>query len=273
MATSNSETTKVILVVFDGCRPDALQKAHTPALDRLWRSGAYTWSAQTVDPSWSLPAHLSMLRGVDPQTHRVFANVFQPSAATFPSVIDVAHEAGLKTAMFYSWEQLRDLSAHGSLDVSYYRHAQSTPNIDRVIAEQAATHLIAEQPDLSLVYLGESDLMGHEHGWMSTPYLAAIEMMDEILGNLAQKIAQAGLSERFTWLVLSDHGGHDHSHGTQQLEDMTIFWILSGPRIKHNYQIPGPVNIIDTAATIAELLGVARPGVWKGRAVRDAFNA
>jgi hypothetical protein len=50
--------TKIILVVFDGCRPDGLAEAHTPNVDALWQSGAYSWTAQSVTPSVTLPTHL-----------------------------------------------------------------------------------------------------------------------------------------------------------------------------------------------------------------------
>ncbi|MCD4684874.1 MAG: alkaline phosphatase family protein [Anaerolineae bacterium] len=266
--------TKVILIVFDGCRPDALAQAHTPTVDVLRRAGAYTWSAQTVVPSWTLPTHMSMFRGVSPEKHGVQDNKFRVSANAFPSIFDVAHQAQLKTAMFYSWEELRDLSAHGSLDASYYRNcAIDSSTVDRAIAEQAATHLAAEQPDLTLVYLCESDLVGHEHGWMSPHYLTAIERMDRALGCVVDTLEQAHLLAHFTCLVLADHGGHDHTHGSAAFEDTTIPWLLSGKHVKRSHEIQTPVRIIDTAATIAHLLGLTVPAVWDGQPVWDAFDA
>jgi predicted AlkP superfamily pyrophosphatase or phosphodiesterase len=265
--------TKVILVVFDGCRPDALAQADTPAVDALWRAGAYTWSAQTVVPSWTLPTHMSMFRSVPPQKHGVQDNTFQVSAKAFPSIFDVAHEAKLKTAMFYSWEELRDLSAHGSLDASGFRNcATNRDTVDHAIAVQAAAHLIAERPDLTFVYLCESDLVGHEHGWMSTPYLAAIERMDHALDHVVQSLQQAHLLEQFTWLMLADHGGHDHTHGSAAPEDVTIPWLLSGKGIKCDHALQSPVQIVDTAATIAHLLGLTTPTAWEGQPVWDAFD-
>ncbi len=265
--------TKVILVVFDGCRPDALARANTPAVDSLWKTGAYTWAAQTVTPSWSLPTHMSMFRGVSPEKHGVQDNQFQPSAALFPSIMDIAHEASLQTAMFYSWEELRDLSAHGSLDASYYRSTYSHNPIDQNIIEQASAYLVTDQPDLSFVYLCESDLVGHEHGWMSAPYLAAIERMDHALKCIIDALQHANLYEQFTWLVLADHGGHDHTHGTTAAEDITIPWILKGTGIKQGYALQTPVRIMDTPATIAHLLGLSIPAVWDGKPILDALHA
>jgi predicted AlkP superfamily pyrophosphatase or phosphodiesterase len=265
-------TPKIILVVFDGCRPDGLAQAHTPYVDALWQSGAYSWTAQSVAPSVTLPTHLSMFRGISPRQHGVTENTFRPSAAAFPSVMDVAHRAGLRTAMFYSWDELRDLSAPGSLDLSYYHQAYGVDDTDHTVAEQAAIHIVAEQPDLSLVYFGESDLAGHESGWMSPPYLGAIEDMDRALGRLITALDQAGQRDRFTWLFLADHGGHDHHHGSDSPEDLTIPWILSGPGAKKGHPIQSPVNIMDTAATIAHLLELSRPPVWEGAPVWDALD-
>lgn len=265
--------TKVILVVFDGCRPDALQQAQTPTVDELWRNGAYTWAARTVVPSWTLPTHMSMFRGVSPQKHGVQENRFQASAAAYPSIMDVAHQAALRTAMFYSWEELRDLSAHGSLDLSFYRTcAVDRDTVDHIVAEQAIAHLVAVQPDLSLVYFCEADLVGHEFGWMSTAYIAAIERMDHALGCVVEALQKAHLQDSFTWLLLADHGGHDHTHGSDAAEDITIPWIVSGPRIRRGHQLQAPVRIVDTAATIAHLLGINTPEVWDGQPVWDAFD-
>ncbi len=216
---------------------------------------------------------MSMFRSVPPQKHGVQDNTFQISANAFPSIFDVAHEAKLKTAMFYSWEELRDLSAHGSLDASSYRNCDANRDtVDHEIAGQAAAHLVVEQPDLTLVYLCESDLVGHDHGWMSPHYLAAIERMDRALGHVVQALQQALLLEHFTWLVLADHGGHDHTHGTADPEDVTIPWILSGRHIKRGHALQMPVQIVDTAATIAHLLGLTAPVVWDGQPVWDAFD-
>ncbi len=264
--------TKIILVVFDGCRPDGLAQAHTPNVDALWQSGAYSWTAQSVVPSITLPTHLSMFRSISPDKHGVMDNMFRPPSADFPSVMDVAHKAGLQTAMFYSWEELRDLSAPGSVDLIYCHLAYGVDDTDHTIAEQAAIHIVMEQPDLSLVYFGESDLAGHESGWMSAAYIAAIEDMDRALGRVTAALQRAGIAEDFTWLFLADHGGHDRVHGSDAPEDLTIPWILSGPGAKRAHAIQSPVRIVDTAATIAHLLDLPRPPVWEGAPVWDALD-
>src|SRR5690606_34296742 len=125
----------VVLIVFDGCRPDGLAQAHTPHADSLWHRGACTWAAQSVSPSYPLPTHNTMFRGVAPDRHGVVENTFNPAASAFPSILDVAHAAGLFTAMFYSWEELRDLAAPGSLEFSLLRAARPGEDVDALLAE------------------------------------------------------------------------------------------------------------------------------------------
>jgi predicted AlkP superfamily pyrophosphatase or phosphodiesterase len=261
---------RLLLIIIDGCRPDALHIARTPNITSLWQAGAYTWTAQTVMPSVTLPAHTSMFRSISPQKHGIESdNVYKPSAGAFPSFVDVARRNKLHTAMFYTWEELRDLSAPGSLTTSYYRLHRPGEDTCQVVAAAAAQYVIAEQPDLCILYMDDTDLRGHESGWMSPPYLEAVERADRCVGLVMEALDKANL--QYTILLQSDHGGHEFNHGTELPEDMNIPWILSGPGAKHNHAIQTPVNICDTAATIAHLLGLPRPDVWEGQPVYDAL--
>ena len=49
--------TRVLVITLDGVRPDGLAQANTPIIDDLWGRGAYTWSAQSVEPTVTLPTH------------------------------------------------------------------------------------------------------------------------------------------------------------------------------------------------------------------------
>ena len=67
---------------------------------------------------------------------------------------------------------------------------------------------------------------------------------------------------------MSDHGGHERSHGTEADEDMTIPWVLSGGDVPKQ-ELNGQVSIIDTAPTLAGLLGISQPREWDGRPVLE----
>jgi arylsulfatase A-like enzyme len=75
-----------------------------------------------------------------------------------------------------------------------------------------------------------------------------------------------------TVLFMSDHGGHDRSHGTDMAEDMTIPWMISGPGIRQNYEIQSPVSLLDTAPTLARALGIAPDRQWEGVVPAEIFQ-
>lgn len=264
--------TKVLQILLDGCRPDALHQAKTPNLDQLWQGGAYTWTARTVMPSVTLPSHNSMFRSVPPQKHGVGAdNIFRESARAFPSLIDIAALANKHTCMFSSWEQLRDLSNPGSLKVTYCRNADYGLDNDTDIAKLAADYLVSTQPDYCFLYLGDIDINGHMFGWMSAEQIVSIETNDSAVGIVLDRLEAAGIRDQYTILVQADHGGHNTDHGTEMPEDMTIPWFINGPAIKRGYHIQGPVSILDTPVTLAHVLGLTIPALWEGKVISEVF--
>ncbi len=265
-------TESVVLFVVDGMRPDGLQQADTPNADRLVAEGASTFTARTVMPSSTLPCHTSLFRGVPSERHGVTTNNWFPPVRPVPSIIDVVHQAGGATASFYNWEQLRDLSDPGSLNASFFRASSHDPDGDAVIAEGAAAHFAAGVPTFNFVYFGRTDEVGHAHGWMTDEYIAAIGDADAALGVVLQAIEAAPNGGNTTVILTADHGGHDKTHGTDSADDMTIPWIVRGPRTPAGHDIESQVEIIDTPATVCRLLDIAPSDVWTGSVVDEAFT-
>jgi predicted AlkP superfamily pyrophosphatase or phosphodiesterase len=264
---------RVVLIVVDGLRPDALSPQRTPVLDGMLAAGAATLTAMAVRPSISLPCHVSIFCGVPPERHGVLENVWSPPQPPIPSLIDLAGEAGLGTAAFYSWEELRDLSRPGSLDFSYYqRRREPEAQGDLDLAAFAADYLAAHRPGFTFLYLGAADEIGHHYGWMSEPYLDAVAADDRAVGMVSWHLASEGLLHDTAFLVLADHGGHDFDHSEGTEEDVTVPWLACGPGIRSGYRIPDPVSHPDTAPTVAHLLGLPIPGAWTGRILSEALT-
>ncbi len=252
----------VVLVLIDGMRPDALQHADTPTMDRLIASGAHTMTARTVMPSITLPVHASLFLGVMPDRHGNTTNTWTPPARPIPGLIDLVHQTGGKTAAFYNWEQLRDVSRPGSLDASFFIKDTHSPNGDTMIAHLASAWLTHNQPALTFIYFGHTDQAGHDHGWMSQPYLNAIANADRCIAMIVN-----ALPADATLIVTSDHGGHAQTHGTDSDEDMTIPFIISGPSIPSAHRIQSSLHVTDVAPTIAHLLGLDSPAEWTGTSI------
>jgi predicted AlkP superfamily pyrophosphatase or phosphodiesterase len=267
-----AHTERVVLFAIDGLRPDALPQANPPEIGRLIAAGAHTKRARSFTPSVSLPCWVSVFYGVPPSRHGIVSNVWSPPQPLFPSLIDVVHGAGLGAASFYNWEELRDLSRPGALDLAYYRRLGGPEgDCDLEIATAAAAYIPEHRPALAFIYLGALDEVGHRHGWMSAPYLQALGKADRAIGLVREAMERARLLSGTTFFVLSDHGGHDHDHGMGTDEDLTVPWIASGSGIRRGYVIATPVNLADTAPTVARLLGLPQPEEWSGRVVAEAL--
>ncbi len=258
----------VVWIIIDGLRPDALAQANPPHLAALQAEGAHTLRATSVMPCITLPCHMSMFHSVPPGRHGVTTNDWSPMARPLPGLADQARAAGLRPAFFYNWEPLRNLSRPGSLSFAFFHeHNGVDPHGDTVIADAAIAHLAHHRPDLSFVYFGVLDNVGHTYGWMSDPYLAYLAHVDQLVGAL-----RAALPPGYTLLVGSDHGGHDRSHGQDIPEDMTVPWMAAGPGIRAGYAIPRPVSLLDTAPTLARVLGIPAHPEWEGSCLDEIFR-
>lgn len=258
-----------VLLVIDGLRPDAIAAAHTPNLHRLMREGAHTLQARSVMPCITLPVHLSMVTSVPPQVHGVLENVaWHQPRAELCSLFDLAHAEGLQVAAFFNWEHLRALAAPGSLSASHYVGPATKRGTDQQVAHMAAPAVRRAEADLLFIYFGELDETGHAHGWMSPAYLRVLEEADRALGTVLEAVTDS--AGEYDLLMVSDHGGHGHHHGTDLPEDMTVPWMAWGPAMAAGRQISQPVSLLDVAPTLASLLGLPPHPSWQGRVV-DVF--
>ena len=257
----------VLLILLDGLRPDALSAARTPAIWGLKARGASTLTAQSVMPCITLPCHMSIFHSVPPERHGVTTNTWTPMARPLPGLFDVARAGGLRCGFFYNWEPLRNVGLPGSLAYSLFIENVEQPGGDQALAAEAARVLLSARFDFAFVYLGNIDESGHRHGWMNAGYLDTVSATDAVVGRLL-----AEMPPDTHVLLQSDHGGHERTHGTTAPEDMTIPWLLAGPDIQPGHTIEGPVSLLDTAPTLARLLGLSPHPHWEGKVIREAFK-
>jgi predicted AlkP superfamily pyrophosphatase or phosphodiesterase len=155
---------KVVLFLVDGMRPDGLQQARTPVMDKLMGSGSFTLNAQTVMPSVTLPCHMSLFHSVLPERHGVTTNIYTPQVRPVPGLFEVIQQAGLKAVMFHSWDELRDVARPGSIHTSLYLKDSQDPDGpgDAALVELTVQWLSKNDFDFAYVYLGFTDNVGHK---------------------------------------------------------------------------------------------------------------
>ena len=263
---------RVILILIDGCRVDALQQVQTANIDDLIAAGSSCLGARTVIPPITLPCHFSLFTSSHPISHGIYNNTGRPSPS--PSVaglIEVLVYHHRPSAAFFTWENLRNLWPPGAISYSLCNNVVQQSDSDHIIASLAADYIVEAQPDFCFIYLERPDFVGHADGWMSPAYLKAVETADNAVGRLLSGLQQAGLRESYHIIVQSDHGGQENHH-TEPLDAvMNIPWIAVGPTIRAGHTIQNPISIVDTVPTIARIMGIPHHLAWEGIPVNEIF--
>lgn len=256
---------KVVLILVDGMRPDAVLTCENSYLRDLRAEATHCFSTDTVFPSVTLPCHTSLFLGVDPTRHGITTNFWMPPVRPIDGIFEVVNRVGKKCAMFCNWQQLRDLGRPDSMSMAYlYRQSQDTQtewaNEDRM-TEMTIDYIKSEEPDFIFLYLGCVDEVGHRTGWMNEEYLQTVSHAGECIKRVVDS-----LPENYQVIITADHGGHDRSHGTEMPEDMTIPLLCIGTAFEKGKALE-KANIKDIAPTIAKLLN-AQPAIeWAGTSI------
>lgn len=232
----------VIHISVDGLRPDAVTNSppgSLPAFERLREEAAFTDNARTdVDYRITLPNHVHQLTGrpvlgsfghewstnIDPEPG---VTIHSNRGSYVASAFDVAHDAGLKTAMYVSKTKfsLFDDSygpEHGTPDtdgedngrdkIDVFEYADDTDEL----VKRFLRDLAAEPASYSFVHLQDPDSRGHAFGWDLSPgseYLLAVRRVDLFIGWILDAVEDdPRLADRTIVILTSDHGGQGTGH-------------------------------------------------------------
>ncbi len=270
---------KVIVIGVDGASPRGIRNAAMPNLDELRRNGAYTFHARGVLPTVSSPNWASMIMGAGPEQHGITSNDWQPDkfeipprvqgpGGIFPTIFSLLRQQRPQalSACFHDWKGFARLLERQAPDVL----ENGNGPVDTI--RKAVACLRARQPDFTFIQLDHVDHAGHKFGHGTPEYRAAIEKADELIGAVVKAVDETGMRNDTVLLVTADHGGKGKRHGDNSLESLEIFWIISGAGIARGRELSWPVNIFDTAPTVAHILGLKPPACWTGRAVLEALR-
>ncbi len=251
---------KVLLILADGMRPDSLEACGHPFISEILAHGTRYPAARTVMPSVTLPCHMSLFHSVAPERHGILTNTYVPQVRPVRGLYEVLRAAGKKGAIFYDWEELKDLSRPGALSFSTFLsgHDGGYEIADARLTALAKSYLETDAPDFVFLYLGWPDCAGHDFGWMGEEYLRAVRGSWDCIETICR-----GLDDEYLVIVTADHGGHGRSHGTELPEDMTIPILLSHRDLPAAEAEGG--SILDIAPTVCSVLGVAPDGEWEGK--------
>jgi hypothetical protein len=203
-----SPVRRVVLVVLDGLRPDAIPRFGLTNIGALARSGASTMLGRTVTPSVTACAMASLLTGATPERHGLQSEKFHIPRARgrIDHLPRLLAARGLPTAAFLrTMPMLFNAIAHRIAAHVGVEHSRFRGEDCLAILHQAKPTLAAQREGLILMHWPDADKVGHAEGWMSDGYASAARRLDAAVGELARCI---DLRDPGTLLIaLADHGG------------------------------------------------------------------
>ncbi len=247
----------VILVSIDGLADYYFDdpKADMPTIRALAERGARAQRMECSYPTVTWPNHTTLVTGVHAGRHGVIGNNYfdreslktiplipdplfdKSEIVTSPTIYDVAHEAGLKTAGV-CWPASRnaatlDWQVPDVFDQKIFEES-STPSLLAELKEKnipywkqnewckagnpgkpmrdwmytnIAEHLImTHQPNLLVLHLVSVDALEHATGRQSEEVYWAIADSDRCVRELIDATEAAGIQEQTAFFICADHG-------------------------------------------------------------------
>jgi hypothetical protein len=228
-----------ILIFVDGLRADVLEELRAagklPRLDRyLFDRAARVRTAVDCIPSVTYANAMTMLTGCWPSSHGVWANVcfdrealqardFEAATSYVnddvarPTIFELLHgELTASVAMTFargSKISLATSAGTGGEMAGIAWLLGQEEFTDELLSEEleevgADARRCGEWPAFIGVHLPAVDGVAHESGSDGEAYRAAIENLDQALGEVLESFARGGMLDELTIVLTSDHGHH-----------------------------------------------------------------
>lgn len=266
---------RVIVVVLDGVRPDAIAHFGMDHLRRLALTGSASLEATTILPSVTVAAMTSLLTGVSPARHGIVSErLFIPRVASdIVPLPELLAGAGYPTSAYMASVSsvFKGLAARIGRRLGFGTlHASGNCAPDILMA--ARNTIRTQRRGLILMHWPDADNAGHAEGWMSESYGKACQRLDATLGLLAA-LAEVPDDPHTALIALADHGGggaDPRDHESDHPLDTTIPLVMNGGAV-----VPGSLygpSVLDVAPTILRALGVDVPPSYEGRVLHEALG-
>lgn len=241
-AETSNKTSHVIIISFDGLRPDAISKLgpeQAPNFHAMIKNGASTLNARTdPDKTITMPNHICMVtgRGVLGQNGHTYLDnksmllsIHTEKGSYVFSIFDVAKEHGLTTGFFATKKKFQVfINSYGKkIDYHFINENQETMSDDLLKVMHQGL------PSLTFVHFAGTDEAGHSSGWnlrKKSRYTQAVRLADMYLGKILKAIENNPLLAHSTVVIVTaDHGGFRFNHqDVRRMENYRIPFIIWG---------------------------------------------
>lgn len=205
-------TSHVVLISISGLRADHANYPETfrlkiPTIQALRSKGSHAVGVESVYPSQSKPAHVSIATGVMPADHGITSDYpFNEqtgihAAAPHLSVKEIKAETIWDAAK-------REGLVTVAIGYPMTNGAMMNVNLPEtpVESEIIADLIRQERPNLLLINFNTLDAAQRRFGLLSKEALAALEGIDDSVKKIVAAIEEAKLTKDTTFLIVSDRG-------------------------------------------------------------------
>ena len=290
----------VLLVTFDTCRWDHVgyatgRKNLTPTLDALATEGTWFSTCVTCQPN-TLPAHASILTGLEPYHHGVRNNGTYVVPEDVTTLAEVLRDRGYATHAvvsafvldsqfgldqgFASYDD--DLSGGPKQKMFMFKEIKASQTADKAIG-----WLQEERPKDQPFFLWVHFFDPHADyeppadvaaAFPGDPYGGEIHYADRELGRVVGALRDSGQLDGTVVAFTSDHGDGlgehgENTHGIFIYESTTrVPLLLRGPGVPRAKRVDALSRGIDIAPTIADLVGARLPAGVDGATLRPLWR-
>ena len=223
-----------------------------PTLRRLQANGAHAEAMLPINPAITWPNHTALISGVNASEHHVLFNglltfpsddsaidvkpwVPKDELVHARTLYDALADKGMTTGQV-DWVAIfgarnvrwrfaempsvdspiaRDLIAQGLAtpnEIATFGENSSPAWRDEIWTDAAIDILTRHTPNLLLFHLLQTDTLQHQYGALSPAAYSAFAYADACIARLIDAARQAGVLDRITFIVASDHGFANYTH-------------------------------------------------------------
>ncbi len=257
---------RAIIIGVDGA---GAFPSDTPIIDEFFAGYATTDRLLTANPTISAQCWGSLLTGVTPEIHQFtnatvattrnteFATIFKQVRERFPNA---------PLASFSHWSPIN----YGIVEENLNLLKATTDKTDRDLVDDILAYLDWNDPKLMFVQLDDVDLAGHTEGFGSDGYLQQIQVSDGYIGEIIDKLTSLNRMDDALFIVTSDHGGLNKSHGGLSDEEKYVFFGARGKTVNKTFL--ENMNIHDIPAIVAYALGAEAAQSWDSHIPENLFK-
>ena len=271
--TVKKDTDHIIILAFDGWGASSFDAAEMPFLKSILPESAWTLHKRSILPTSSACNWASMFKGAGPEAHGYIAWDTRAPAfdvtdkdekGSFPSLFSVFRNTFPEREMgyLYQWEGMKYIFDMDDFDY--------TKQFDISVAgsdamKDAVSYIKDKSPSLALFVWDYPDKIGHTVGWYTDEYMKELSHIDSIIEAIFNSCIEAEIIDNTLFVITSDHGGHDKTHGQANMLDLETPFILYGKKVLAG-EIKDPFMQYDVASVLADYLFLEQPKGWRGKA-------